>query len=222
MQPARFGETLRMPACAGLGVDVGADRLHVVGLDRDMQVCVTAVFDPFDLAPLRALLGSLAPRTPIAIDGPAGPSAAPFAGDLTVSRKFRSARGCEVELGRQRGIWVSFATGTEPLIGWMGVAATVHALAAACGLEPLEVYPHAVFRMLVGTRPPKKTSAAGIVARVDALAGAGVTEPTLALWSHDAVDAAGAVVVALHHAFGTAVPITCAADATTIWLPAGG
>ena len=211
-----------MRACAGLGIDVGADRLHVVGLDRDMRVCVMAVFDPFDLAQLRALFGSLVTGTPVAIDGPAGPSAAPFAEDPTVSRKFRSARGCEVELGRQRGIWVSFATGTEPLIGWMGVAATVHALAAACGLEPLEVYPYAVFRMLVGARPPKKTSAAGIAARVDALAGAGVTEPTLALWSHDAVDAAAAAVVAVHHARGAAVPIGCAADATTIWLPATG
>ena len=211
-----------MQLCAGLGVDVGADRLHVVGLGRDMRVCVTEVFDPLDLAPLRALFASLATGTPIAIDGPAGPSAAPFAEDPTVSRKFRSARGCEVELGRQRGIWVSFATGPAPLVGWMAVAANVHALAAACGHEPLEVYPHAVFRILVGARPPKKTSAAGIAARVDALAAAGVTEPTLALWSHDAVDAAAAAVVALHHAQGTAVPITCPADATTIWLPTGG
>jgi predicted nuclease with RNAse H fold len=101
----------------------------------------------------------------------------------------------------------------------MKVAAQVHAAAHATRHIALETYPYAVYRLLVGHRPPKKSTAAGISARVDALRARGITEPTLALWSHDALDAAAAALVAVDHSKGIATRAYCPQDDTTIWLP---
>ena len=207
------------PGALAVGVDVGADRLHFVALGEDLAVAANGVFDPSDHQHVDAWFSALAAGSVIAIDGPPGPSTAAFADDPSVSRKFRSARGCEVELGRQRGIWVSFATGPQPLTGWMAEAERVHQLCVRGGFEALETYPHAVYRTLLGRRPAKKSTGLGISERVEALRAVGVIEPTLAMWSHDALDAAAAAVVAHRRLCGTAVPITCALDATTIWLP---
>jgi predicted nuclease with RNAse H fold len=207
-----------LKSVAGVGIDVGADRLHIVGLRADYSLALSAVIDPDDLGALRSVLEGLTSCS-VGIDGPSSPSAAPFANDQTVSTKFRNARGCEVVLGREFGIWVSFATGPEPLTGWMKVAAEVHAAAHATRHIALETYPYAVYRLLVGHRPPKKSTAAGISARVDALRARGITEPTLALWSHDALDAAAAALVAVDHSKGIATRAYCPQDDTTIWLP---
>jgi Protein of unknown function (DUF429) len=234
----------------GVGIDVGADRLHIVGLEAGGALALSEVADPSDLSGLGTLFRSL-PKCSVAIDGPPSSSAAPFAKDPTVSNKFRNARGCEVMLGREFGIWVSFATGPEPLTGWMRVAAEVHSLAQSAGHHALETYPHAVYRLLLGSqsglpvgkgptggtrseaemgpastkwgsRPPKKTTAAGIIVRVEALRARGLTEPTLPLWSHDGLDAAAAAVVALDHHHGTARRAYCREDDSSIWLPAQG
>jgi predicted nuclease with RNAse H fold len=205
-----------------LGVDVGADRVHAVGLDTAGFVGLAEVLDPADRSGFTRLLSAIDRSAPVAVDGPPAPSAAPFRDDATVSSKFRLARGCEVELGRRHGIWVSFATGPDALTGWMAVAAQLHGDAAAAGHETLEVYPYAVFHVLNGSRPPRKTTAAGIAARVALLTAAGIRAPAIAMWSHDAVDAAGAALVALHRQRGTAQAVTCAADATSIWLPDPG
>ena len=205
----------------GVGIDVGADRLHIVGLSADGALALAEVIDPCELSSLRSLFQNL-PKCSVAIDGPPSSSTAPFAKDPTVSNKFRNARGCEVVLGREFGIWVSFATGPDPLTGWMSVAAEVHSLAQSAGHEALETYPHAVFRLLLGFRPPKKTAAAGITVRVEAFHARGLTEPTLALWSHDGLDAAAAAVVALDHHHGTARRAYCPEDDSSIWLPAQG
>jgi predicted nuclease with RNAse H fold len=199
---------------------VGADRLHIVALGPTGCVVETAVFDPHDHETVEAWFAELPAGSVIAIDGPPGPSAMPFAEDATVSAKFRRARGCEVELGRQRGIWVSFATGPEPLVGWMAEAARIHSIAEALVSPALETYPHAIFRTLLGRRPAKKTTGLGIAERVAALRLVGVDEPALAMWSHDALDAAAAAVVALDHRSGSAVAIRCERDDTAIWLPA--
>ena len=208
-----------MGTCAGLGIDVGANRLHVVGLSRDLAVVVSEVMDPAGDS-LDRLLAALPAGTPVAIDGPGGPSAAPYADDMALKPKFRHARGCEVELGRQRRIWVPFATPRVGLDPWMQVAVDAHRQCVTAGHIPLEVYPHAVFVTLLGHRPPKKSTPAGITARVDALRAAGVVDATLPLWSHDSLDAAAAAFVAVQHAVGTAVAIGCAHDGTAIWLPA--
>lgn len=203
-----------------VGIDVGADRLHVVGITDTGSLALAIVLDPADRTGIGELFAALQPATSVAIDGPAGPSSAPFAADPSVSTKFRNARGCEVVLGREYGIWVSFATGAEPLTGWMQVAASIHDLARSRGHVPLEVYPHAVFRLLLNGRPPKKTTAAGIDARVRVLRDQGLTEATLPLWSHDALDAAGAAIVARDHRRGIARRAYCPADDTSVWLPA--
>ncbi len=202
-----------------VGVDVGADRLHLVCLGPGYEISGTAVLDPGDRAAVSAWFALLPPHCVVAIDGPPAPSAAPFADDTTVSRKFRHARGCEVELGLRRGIWVSFATGPEPLTGWTAEAALVHELTRSLGHRALETYPHAIYRTLLGRRPAKKTTGIGTMDRVGALQSVGVDHETLAMWSHDALDAAAAAVVARQHLEGVAEAVTCAIDSTAIWLP---
>ncbi len=202
-----------------VGVDVGADRLHLVCLGPAFEIADTAVLDPADRTGVDAWFARLPPQSIVAIDGPPAPSAAPFAEDATVSLKFRRARGCEVELGRRRGIWVSFATGPEPLTGWMAEAAHVHELAGDLGHRALETYPYAIYRTLLGRRPAKKTTGSGTMDRVGALRSVGVDHDALAMWSHDALDAAAAAVVARQHLDGNADAVTCVLDGTSIWLP---
>ena len=202
-----------------VGVDVGADRLHLVCLRPGYELAQTAVLDPADRVGVDAWFARLPCECVVAIDGPPAPSAAPFADDATVSPKFRRARGCEVELGRQRGIWVSFATGPGPLTGWMAEAAHVHRLATSLGHRALETYPHAIYRTLLSRRPAKKTTGAGTMDRVGALQSVGFDHEALAMWSHDALDAAAAALVARQYLDGHADAITCAVDGTSIWLP---
>jgi Protein of unknown function (DUF429) len=204
-----------------VGIDVGADRLHVVVLARDLELVCVHVISPSAIhTELDSLFAALPIGASVAIDGPPFPSMQPFRNDLTVSTKFRKARGCEVVLGREHGIWVSFATGPEPLEGWMAVAARVHATANANHHVALETYPHAIYRKLIGARPAKKTTANGITERVGALSKRGLVESTLPMWSHDALDAAAAAIVAADHHNGTATRAYCSLDDTSIWLPA--
>lgn len=84
----------------------------------------------------------------------------------------------------------------------------------------LEVYPYSIYRVLVGSRTPTKRSALGAAARVAALTAAGVSETHLAMWSHDALDAAAASVVALQWHQRRAQKVTCGHDKSAIWLPA--
>ena len=204
-----------------MGIDVGADRIHAVVLDETLAIIDVWVADPGDRIGVAARLAALSP-TSIAIDGPDGPSAAPFRDELSLAPKWRTARGCEVELGRRKGIWVSFATPEGELGGWMGVAAAIFEAARASHHVALEVYPHAVYRTLAGRRLAKKTTARGIDERVAALRSSGVRGPYLSMWSHDGLDAAAAALVAAHHRLGRAEPIRCDRDATTIWLPGCG
>ncbi len=202
-----------------VGVDVGADRLHVVCLGPAFEIADAAVLDPADRTGVDAWFARLPAQCVVAVDGPPAPSAAPFADDTTVSPKFRRARGCEVELGRRRGIWVSFATGPEPLTGWMAEAAHVHDVAVRLGHTSLEAYPYAIYRTLLGRRPAKKTTGIGTMDRVGALRSAGFDHDALAMWSHDALDAAAAALVARQYADGIADGVTCVLDGTSIWLP---
>jgi predicted nuclease with RNAse H fold len=86
------------------------------------------------------------------------------------------------------------------------------------GLETIEVFPYAGFRALAGARLPKKTTAAGIVARVRLLRDRGIDEPHLEMWSHDGLDALLAAVIALgpSRAVGHEGP---GCDKSKIWLP---
>jgi predicted nuclease with RNAse H fold len=204
------------------GIDVGADRLHIVGLSRSGEIISAQVIDPSDDRAVAAWFGSLPNQVPIAIDGPQGLSTAPFRNDETVSNKFRTARGCEVELGRQRGIWVSFVTPTveQACAPWMKIAINIHRTAAEHGHESLETYPYAVFHTLHGARPPKKSTSAGTQFRAQLLLANGIKQVSLSMWSHDALDATAAALVAWHRSLGTAECVSDGRDNSSLWLPA--
>lgn len=87
------------------------------------------------------------------------------------------------------------------------------------GHRALETYPHAIYRTLLGRRPAKKTTGIGTMDRVRALKSIGFDHEALAMWSHDALDAAAAALVARQYLDGNAEAITCALDGTSIWLP---
>jgi predicted nuclease with RNAse H fold len=199
----------------GLGVDVGARRIHAVALE-DGRVEDVLVVAPEEAG---ALLEHARHASAVAIDAPAAPSTAPHAGDPTISRKFQHGRCAEIGLGRQAGIWVPWVTPVEaPTTGWMTVGFALFRLLTPV-TQVVETYPHAAFRRLSPGALPPKLSVAGIRRRVELLEAAGVREPRLLAWGHDALDALVAALVAARVASGDAQPFGCGHDGSVIWLP---
>ncbi len=203
-----------------VGMDVGARRVHAVALDSEAAVVSVRVFDALDHD---GLVAWAAGAGEAAIDSPDRWSTAPHQAEEKLSPKFRTARCAEIALGRDHRIWVPWTTPTERVPGWMQVGIDVFAALGANGHRPVEVFPYAAFRILAGDRslPPKQT-ADGARRRVELLEEAGLSGAALEMWSHDALDAAAAALVALHCAWGTARAVTCGHDGSAIWLPAGG
>jgi predicted nuclease with RNAse H fold len=205
-----------------IGIDVGADRLHCVGLDERCSLVGRRVIAADDLAPLTSWAAT---AEVVAVDAPAQLSTAPHGTEESLSPKFRSARCAEIALGLDHGIWVPWTSPTGPPVpGWIATGLAVFdALRATIPGELIEVFPYGGFRVL--TRPKrlaKKTSVAGLRQRIEALRAAGLrATDDLALWSHDSIDAALAAIVALQHRNGSAVPATCGHDDSAIWLPRG-
>jgi predicted nuclease with RNAse H fold len=201
-----------------VGVDVGADRLHCVALDGLRPLDGPAVFGARELPQLAAWAAA---ARAVSIDAPAQLSTAPHHGDPSLSPKFALARCAEITLGREHGSWVPWVTPTAPPVpGWMATGFAAYDALRGCGIEPIEVFPHAGFRALVqGARLPKKRTIEGRRARVDALRRAGVETDNVRSWSHDAVDALVAALIARGYDAGTAVAVTCGHDASAIWLP---
>jgi hypothetical protein len=83
----------------------------------------------------------------------------------------------------------------------------------------VETYPHGVFRRLAGGPVPSKQTPAGHDARVAALGAAGVSQPGLAAWSHDSLDAMAAALVAHRVGLGRATSVSCGHAGSAIWLP---
>jgi predicted nuclease with RNAse H fold len=208
-----------MPGATFTGIDVGADRLHAVSVDKVLRVVRSAVFAALELPNLVAWLDDSAV---VAIDAPAHVSTAPHAVDVTLSPKFRLARCAEIGLGHDFGIWVPWVTPTTaPESGWMATGFALYRELREAGADPIEVYPHSAFRILVHPAPlPKKQTGPGIQARVSSLEKLGIDEPNLAVWSHDGLDALVGAVVARDNAAGTARAATCGHDGSAIWLPA--
>jgi predicted nuclease with RNAse H fold len=200
-----------------VGIDVGARRLDAVALDDDGRVFDTIAVPSADVA---GLVDWATGATGLAVDAPDAWSTAPHAGDGTLPAKFRSARCAEIGLGRMEGVWVPWTTPVERAPGtWIDVGVRLFTALEDAGHEPLEVFPHATFRVLGGGRPPRKQTAEGVRARTGLLRAAGVSCPAMDSWSHDAIDAASAALVALHHRRGTARAVTCGHDGSAIWLP---
>jgi len=196
-----------------VGIDPGASAIHCVVLDDARRVVDGRVL-PSDAS--RELVSITMGATAVAIDAPAALST-----DPSLSPKFRPARCCEIALGRQHRLWVPWVTpeagGTVP--GWMQVGFRLYRELAANGHSAIEVYPHAGFRLLVGGILPKKTTMAGVRERVAVLDRQGVAASWMQLWSHDALDATLAALLALRAAEGTAIPVGCGHDGSAIWIP---
>lgn len=209
-QPQRF-----------VGIDVSADACYVVALDSR-----GGVIDGSVVANGADILTAVGTATAVAIDAPDRPSTSKHAGDASLVRKFRTARCAEIALFRTAGFAVPWPTppagiGAAP---WMLHGFTLWARMRAAGHVPLEAYPYAVFRRLGGTPLPPKSRRDGREARVGLLRAAGITDPSLALWGHDGLDAAAAALVALLAHQGRAHAVTCphqdgAWDGSAIWLP---
>ena len=202
-----------------VGIDVGARRLDAVALDDGGRVLETLAFPSADVG---GVVAWAAGASGVAVDAPDAWSRALHADDDGLPPKFRSARCAEIGLGRIKGIWVPWTTPvTEEPGTWIAVGIRLFTALRAAGHRPLEVFPHATFRVLGGGgRPPKKQTAEGVRARTGMLRAAGVWGPAMASWGHDAVDAASAALVALRHTNGTARAVTCGHDGSAIWVPA--
>ncbi|MCU1345602.1 MAG: hypothetical protein JWL70_1868 [Acidimicrobiia bacterium] len=203
----------------GVGIDLGAEYLHCARLDDGGHLAEARLFRSDELAALVQWIGSAR----VAIDAPGGLSAGHHRNDSTVSRKFRTARCSEIELGRQCGIWVPWVTPVDAdgLPGWMRVGIALHERLQDKGLAPMEVYPHGVFhRLSGGAKLIKKTSLEGLRARLALLRNAGVTIDVETL-THDGVDAIAAALVAWGPAEGIGCPTGDDHDGSRIWLPAG-
>lgn len=200
-----------------VGIDVGSRQLHAVALDEAAAVVGAAVLEADRLGDAVAWAAG---ADAVAVDAPDRWSTEPHASEDDLSPKFRTARCGEIALAREHRIWVPWVTPARPAEGWIRVGIDLFGALRAAGHQPVEVYPHAVFCVLGGRRPPPKQQLAGAQARITLLESAGVTATWLPMWSHDALDAAAAALVALHHAQGLARPATCGHDGSAIWLPA--
>jgi predicted nuclease with RNAse H fold len=218
-----IGPTLGSTVVAArvLGIDLGASAIWSVAAERGRDgwlVTGGAVHPPDEI---RSLVAAH-PGATVAIDAPGGPSERLHLADDGLARKFQVARCAEVAL-RLDGYAVSWvAPGPDDLVpGWVQVGFEVWATFRAAGTEPLEVFPHAAFAVLLGRRPPNKQTVAGRRARLDVLGGHLVLPHPARLWGHDAIDAAIAAVVATHHVEGRARRLTCADHETSaMWQPA--
>lgn len=202
-----------------VGIDVSERAAHCVALGPTGQLEDVWLHGWDDLP---ALVSAVAQAAGVAVDAPAELSVASHADDETLSPKFRRARCAEIALGRDHGVWVPWVAPVEPpTAGWISRGLELFRALRAAGVDAVEVYPHAGFRALAGSRVPSKRTAAGIAARAALLRRAGVTERSLEMWSHDGLDALLGALVAR----GPRLPVrhegeSC--DPSTIWLPAPG
>lgn len=209
-----------------VGIDLGASALHAVvveGSGRRAAVVATAVVLPAEEEALTELCAGAAA---LAIDAPSDPSTAIHVEDEAVSRKFRVARCGEIALGEQRRCWVPWVTprSVDVAPSWIQVGFRAWEVARAAGHDPLEVYPSGAFTALAGRRLAKKSGALGVRERLEVLDQHVALPDHAAMWSHDAVDATVAALVAVWHA--TDGPVTAARhehegeDGSAIWMPA--
>lgn len=210
-----------------MGIDLGASTIHVVVVaagPAHERACV-ADARTFDAADLGSVVTVADGAAEIAIDAPAELSMAAHRDDAAISNKFRTARCGEIALGQQAKIWVPWVTPWDAakVPGWMQVGFDLWRALREAGHEPLEVYPSGVFTTLAGKRVPKKTTRAGLRARIGLLEPHVALPETIEMWSHDGLDALSAAVTARQKSAGVASRIAHAAptcDGSAIWLPA--
>jgi predicted nuclease with RNAse H fold len=202
-----------------VGVDVGAARLHCVGLNQALRVTEASVYAVTELEQFAERAAS---ASVVAVDAPATLSIAKHARDPALSPKFARARCAEIALGRDYGLWVPFVAprAAEPVATWMQTGLAVYEVLRETSATVIEVFPYAGYRRLVApTKLAKKASVDGARQRIAALGAAGVHESSLSMWSHDGLDALLGALVAYRRADGTAIEVTCGHDGSSIWLP---
>ncbi len=202
-----------------LGIDLGAQALHVVGVTEQGFLSLCGVMGLADLA---ESLTVLPPGCVVAVDAPATPSRGFHAADMSLRPKFRTARCAEIALGLGHGYWVPWATPLEGGVfpAWMTVGFTVFSAIQQSGLRAIEVYPNSVFREFSGGgMPPPKQTPAGSRLREQLLRSHGINAQALRMWSHDAMDAAAAALVARAARNREAQEVTCGHDGSAMWLP---
>lgn len=205
------------------GVDISGSAAHVVILEGD-QVVKAGVWLADDLIHLAE---DLATCGVVAIDSPDRWSPGAIPEHQGLSRKFLAARCAEFELARRYRHWVPWVTPLAPnsdiervRYAWMARGMELFQLLEGRTVA-IEVYPNSIFRRLANQTPlPPKSGQAGVQVRVALLQEAGITAPHLKMWSHDALDAAAAAVVALAHAREAAERVSCDHDGSAMWLPA--
>ncbi len=208
-----------------VGIDLGAKALHAVVLERAARKF--RVVDATVVLPEEedALLALCVDAAAIAIDAPSDPSTAPHAGDVGLKPKFQVARCGEIALGRDHGSWVPWVTpeARDASPPWMQVGFHTWEVTRSAGHDPLEVYPSGAFTALAGRRLAKKTTALGIRDRLAVLSRHVMLPRYASMWSHDAVDATVAALVA---AWSTGDgPVVAArhnqpgCDSSAIWIP---
>jgi hypothetical protein len=208
-----------------VGIDLGASTIHVVVLASGGSPPTVIAARSFEAAELEAVVTFVRGACDIAIDAPAQLSTAVHLHDASVSRKFRIARCGEIALGQQAKIWVPWVTPADAaeVAGWMQVGFDLWAALRGAGYEPIEVYPAGVFRVLAGSVPPRKTTRAGLHARIELLAPMVDLPAGIEMWSHDGIDALGAALTAHHKGAGIARELRHdepGCDGSAVWLPA--
>ncbi len=208
-----------------VGIDLGASTIHVVEVAGEAPQPSVMAARTFDATEIDEVVAFVNGARDIAIDAPAQLSTAVHRDDESVSRKFRVGRCGEIALGQQAGIWVPWVTPADAakVAGWMQVGFDLWSALRVAGHEPIEVYPAGVFRVLAGALPPRKTTRAGLHARIDLLTPRIDLPAGVQMWSHDGVDALGAAITAHEKGTGIARAIGHAdpgCDGSSVWLPA--
>jgi predicted nuclease with RNAse H fold len=159
-----------------VGIDPGASAIHCVVLDASRRMVDGHVL-PAEAS--RDLLEVAAGATAIAIDAPAALS----------THHTLTTRRCHPNSARRAAARSRSAASTDcgfpgvtpvagaAVPGWMRVGFRLYAQLAANGHTPIEVFPHAGFRLLAGRVVPKKTTMAGVRERIAVLEGEDVTAP---------------------------------------------
>jgi predicted nuclease with RNAse H fold len=191
---------------------LGARAIYVAVIDGDGErsVVTRAVVEATDPAGIEQVVEICRGADAIAIDAPASPSGGLHANDGTTKRgKFTTVP------------WVTPVAGGE-FEAWMHSGFRLWNALVEAEHDPMEVYPAGCFWLLNGRRwPAKKTVAEGLKQRRAMLERFVELPETAAFWSHDAVDATMAAVVAMQGPT-SARPARHGArcDSSTIWFPA--
>lgn len=151
------------------------------------------------------------------MDAPGGLSAGAHREDASVAPKFRSGRCSEIPIPGVPAVpWVTPGALTEAP-GWMRTGFDVWAALLSIDPDVVETFPAAAFHRLNGGRwPPRKSTPAGLAARLTLLSTVVSLPASASGWTHDQVDAVACAAVA---ALGRPAEHRCdRPDGSVMWV----